>query len=52
MKFKCPACGKILKRDMRGRMEKSFLTKGGRYRSMCDKTGRDVFCKPMNAKKE
>lgn len=26
MKFKCPACGKILKRDMRGRMEKSFLT--------------------------
>ena len=47
MKFKCPACGKILNRDMRGRCEKSFLTKGGKYRSLCGKTDRDVLCVPM-----
>ena len=45
MKFECPACGKILFRRMKTKADKMFLTKGGKYRSMCDKTGRDVLCR-------
>lgn len=44
MKFKCPGCNQILKRDMR-RVEnkREFIKK--RYKSYCDYAQRDVICK-------
>jgi hypothetical protein len=44
MEFVCPACKKIIKRDLRKRMEKRQLMPRG-YRSYCEKTGRIVRCK-------
>ncbi len=42
-KFKCNSCGKIVKHDLRLNITKYFLTKGGKYRSVCGKTDKDVF---------
>ncbi len=42
-KFKCPHCSKIVKHDLRLNITRYFLTKGGRYRSVCGKTDKDVF---------
>lgn len=44
MKFKCPACKKILNRDMRYKWNN--LTKRG-IKSFCVDTMRDVFLKPV-----
>jgi hypothetical protein len=46
MTFKCPACKKIFKRDMRLKMNKSCITKRG-YSSSCEETGEKHFCKPI-----
>jgi hypothetical protein len=40
--FKCRHCGAKVKRDLRDRFAKTFLTKRG-YRSWCEKTGKDTF---------
>jgi hypothetical protein len=47
MKFICPKCKKILKKDMRKKIEKYFLTASGNYRSFCEKAGNDVICKKI-----
>lgn len=46
MKFYCPACKQIVKRDMRSKLGRSFMTKRG-YKSYCDEAGRVVFLKPI-----
>ncbi len=42
-KFKCNHCGRILNRDLRLNITKFFMTKGGKYKSYCEKTNKDVF---------
>ncbi len=42
-KFKCNNCGRILKLDLRMNITKCFMTKGGRYKSYCEKTDKNVF---------
>jgi hypothetical protein len=44
--FKCPACKKIFKRDMRLKGNKSMLTKRG-YKSFCIEKDKNTFCKPI-----
>ena len=44
MTFKCPACKKEFKRDMRLKMNKAMLSKRG-FRSSCEKTGTSHWCK-------
>jgi hypothetical protein len=46
MKLQCPACKQIIKRDMREKISKLFMTKRG-YKSYCDQTGRNVFLKEV-----
>lgn len=45
-KFKCPKCGKIFKRDMRMKLNKSLLFKRG-LRSYCTEVGKEVYCKEV-----
>ena len=47
MKFICPACKTIIKRDMRRKINKGMLTKRG-YRSSCNKDGMSHWCKKIN----
>ena len=47
-KFKCPNCNRILNRDLRLNITKYFITKGGRYRSVCEKTNKDVFMRRVD----
>jgi len=47
MEFKCPHCGRILIRDMRVNINKDQLTRTGNYKSYCEKTGKDAYCKPV-----
>lgn len=35
MKFKCPKCKKIIKRDVRHKAVQASLTKAGNLRTMC-----------------
>ena len=49
MKFICPACKKIIIRDMRKVPDKYNLTKRG-YKSYCMKTGKNVYLKPITKK--
>lgn len=44
MKFICPACKKVFKRDMRLKINKLMLTKRG-YKSSCGITGQSHYCK-------
>ena len=46
MKWRCPFCKKIIVRRM-SKITRSFMTPKGWYRSMCDKTGKDAFCRPI-----
>ena len=46
MKFVCPACGKVLKRDMRLKITKLSRTKRG-IRSYCEEKGRNVYCREV-----
>ena len=54
MKFKCPACSKIIERDLRYMTKytkKMDLLRVGKritgYRSMCSLRCEDVICKPI-----
>ncbi len=47
MKFKCPECGKVIKRDMRIRGNRINLTPTGRYPAWCPETTRKVFMLPV-----
>lgn len=51
MKFKCPACGDIVERDMRQLMSRQeAIYRNGiivAYTSYCDKKGRTARCKKV-----
>ncbi len=46
MRFKCPGCKEIIKRDMRRVEAKIQLFRRG-YRTYCDKISKTVYCKPV-----
>ena len=46
MKFFCPGCKQILKRDMRKTENKHFRVKNG-YKSYCDMKQKDYICKAV-----
>lgn len=47
-KFKCPHYGAITYHDLRLNRVKYVLTKGGRYRSSCGKSGKNVLMKRVD----
>jgi hypothetical protein len=47
MKFKCPACQKIINRDMRDTCNKNRLTKRGYLKSYCSAKQVNVFLRPL-----
>jgi hypothetical protein len=47
MKFKCPKCKTVIKRDMRIQSNKFLLTKKGNYKTWCNEAMTIVYCKPI-----
>jgi len=46
MKFKCPKCGKIIKRDLRRNIIKEFYAKRG-YKTYCNQFQGYIYAKEV-----
>ena len=47
MKFVCPSCKRVFKRDRRAYLFETFLTKAGNYKSFCAVASKTTYCKPV-----